>query len=78
MPLSIFNASVADIKAKFRTETKVTFDSAFAQFLFQAALQIQAGTWDSAYSEEKRGGMFDVSVHLTRTVALCLKVQDMD
>lgn len=75
VPLTIFNEGVQELKAKFRTESKVVFESSFAQFLYLSALQIIAGTWDSAFSEEMRGGLYDVSVHLTRSVALCLKIE---
>ena len=76
MPLSIFDEGVSDLKAKFRTEGSVEFSSSFTKFLFQAALQIYAKTWDSSFSEEKRTGMYDVSVQLTRTVALCIKISN--
>ena len=39
-------------------------------------MQIYAKTWDSSFSEEKRTGMYDVSVQLTRTVALCIKISN--
>ena len=42
VPLSIFDSAieVEDLKVKFRTESKIYFESAFAQFLFLTALQI--------------------------------------
>jgi len=76
VPLSVFDEAAKDLKLNFRTQSQVKFGSSFAKFFYLAALQIQNKTWDSTFSENRRGGMHDVSVQLTRTVALCLKIQD--
>ena len=78
VPLRVFDESVKDLSFGFRTPTQVSFKSSFASFFFSAALQIHSKTWDSAFTEQKRGGMYDVSVQLARTVALCLKIKGQE
>lgn len=70
IPTEVFTTGLKGLSEDFQTEVK--FKNALAQVLYQHAVRIRSNKWESSY-ESKSGGFYDVMVHMTRTIALCLK-----
>lgn len=66
----MFSTGLKGIQSDFKTQ--FVFKNPLAQLLYQHAVQLRSGKWTSVF-DSKSGGLYDVFVHTTRTIALCLK-----
>lgn len=74
IPAEVFSTGLHGIKSDFPTQ--IQFKNPLAQILYQHAVRIRASKWES-YFQSKNGGLYDVFVHMTRTIALCLKQEQI-